>query len=51
MLAAARGGSDHPDNLRPLCRACNRSMRDEHLYHFRQRVGFSTAGDMMDVDP
>ena len=45
VVAAARGGSDHPDNLRPLCRACNRSMRDEHLYEFRRRVGFADGSN------
>ena len=49
MVAASRGGSDFPENLRPLCRACNRSMRDEHLYEFRRRVGFDVSADPMDV--
>ena len=50
VVAAARGGSDHPDNLRPLCRACNRSMRDEHLYEFRRRVGFADGNGQADMD-
>ena len=55
VVAVARGGSDHPNNLRPLCRACNRSMRDEHLYEFQRRVGFADGknsgedSDPMDV--
>lgn len=51
VVAASRGGSDFPDNLRPLCRACNRSMRDEHMYEFQARVGFFARPqpDMMDL--
>jgi 5-methylcytosine-specific restriction endonuclease McrA len=26
VVAAARGGSTRVDNMRPVCRACNRSM-------------------------
>ena len=57
VVAASRGGSDAPDNLRPLCRACNRSMRDRNLYEFRSTVlgrpkdgGEGRRGDPMDVD-
>lgn len=25
------GGADTPDNLRPICRYCNRSMKDKHF--------------------
>lgn len=49
VVAASRGGSNAPSNLRPLCRACNRSMRDENMYEFKQRVGFAEGGDPMDV--
>lgn len=34
VLAAAKGGSDAIDNLRPLCSVCNRSQGDDHMDDF-----------------
>ena len=37
ILAAASGGSDRPDNLRPICRTCNSSMGTMHMDEFKSR--------------
>ena len=34
VLAAAKGGSDAVDNLRPLCSICNKSQGDDHMDDF-----------------
>jgi 5-methylcytosine-specific restriction endonuclease McrA len=44
ILAAAKGGSDAIDNLRPLCRNCNLSMRDDHMDDF-MRIYFPNSVD------
>ena len=35
VIAHARGGSDSPGNMRPLCRACNRSMGKRDMDEFK----------------
>jgi hypothetical protein len=40
VTSVARGGLDIPGNMRPLCRACNRSMREEDMFEFQERCGF-----------
>lgn len=37
VLAAASGGKDTADNLRPVCRTCNRSMGTMHMDEFKKR--------------
>lgn len=41
VLAEANGGSMTVDNLRPICAACNLSMKTENLDDFKKRCGFS----------
>jgi len=43
VVAAAKGGSDAVDNLRPLCSICNRSQGDDHMDDFIA-VYFPTSG-------
>lgn len=38
VVAVAHGGSDGLDNLRPLCRACNRSMGTKTLDEFKDEL-------------
>ena len=40
VLAEANGGSMTVDNLRPICAACNLSMKTENLDEFKKRCGF-----------
>jgi len=40
VLAVAHGGTNMFDNLRIVCIPCNRSMKDEHMFAFMERVGF-----------
>lgn len=37
VIASALGGPDTVENLRPVCRLCNRSMGTENLHEFRAR--------------
>jgi hypothetical protein len=37
IVAAASGGKDTPDNLRPLCRTCNTSMGTQNMDEFKAR--------------
>jgi 5-methylcytosine-specific restriction endonuclease McrA len=37
VVAASLGGPDTVENLRPVCRLCNRSMGTENLHEFRAR--------------
>jgi hypothetical protein len=37
VLAAASGGKDTVDNLRPVCRTCNREMGTMHMDEFKSR--------------
>lgn len=46
VVAASRGGGCSVDNLRVLCRACNRSMGSRNLLDFRAEH----FGSAMDVD-
>lgn len=43
VLAVARGGTDAIDNLRPLCKTCNRSMGTEDMPAFMERTGLNRA--------
>jgi hypothetical protein len=48
VLAAASGGKDTPDNLRPVCRTCNRSMGTMHMDEFKSRYypeGAASGGE------
>jgi len=36
VISARDGGSDTPDNLRPICRSCNRSMGTQNLKDFKR---------------
>lgn len=44
VVAAARGGTDALDNLRPLCATCNRSMGAEDMDAFMKRTGLGRVG-------
>jgi 5-methylcytosine-specific restriction endonuclease McrA len=35
VVAHARGGTDHVDNLRPICAQCNMSMGTQNLNEYR----------------
>lgn len=35
VIPASKGGSDTPDNLRPICFGCNRSMGDQDLNEYK----------------
>jgi len=35
--AVAKGGSDHPDNLRPICRGCNLAMGTMSIEAFKRK--------------
>lgn len=37
IIPASKGGSDNINNLRPICKSCNRSMRDMNLNEFKKR--------------
>ena len=37
VVALAKGGSNHVDNLRPICETCNKTMGVENLYDFKER--------------
>ena len=37
IVSAANGGDDNIENLRPLCRSCNRSMGAENLNKFKKK--------------
>jgi hypothetical protein len=41
VMAEANGGSMTVDNLRPICAACNLSMKTENLEDFKKRCGFN----------
>jgi len=43
VLAEANGGSMTVDNLRPICAACNLSMKTENLDEFKKRCGFNAT--------
>lgn len=43
VVAEANGGSITVDNLRPICAACNLSMKTENLDEFKKRCGFNNA--------
>lgn len=52
IVAAARGGTDALENLRPLCATCNRSMGAEDMDAFMQRTGLARIGrDVVAFDP
>lgn len=36
VIPASKGGNNGVDNLRPLCRNCNRSMGDDHMDKFME---------------
>ena len=40
VIAEANGGSTTVDNLRPICSACNLSMRTENMNTFKNKCGF-----------
>jgi 5-methylcytosine-specific restriction endonuclease McrA len=47
VIAQARGGEDTPANMRPLCRACNRSMSTRDMDEFRKtHFGLRTEDDV-----
>jgi HNH endonuclease len=41
VVAEANGGTIHIDNLRPICSACNNSMRTRNMDEFIAHQGFS----------
>lgn len=43
VIAEANGGSMTVENLRPICAACNLSMKTENLDDFKMRCGFNTT--------
>jgi hypothetical protein len=43
VIAEANGGSITVDNLRPICAACNLSMKTENLDEFKKRCGFNAT--------
>ena len=43
VIAEANGGSMTVDNLRPICAACNLSMKTENLDEFKKRCGFNAT--------
>lgn len=42
IVAAARGGKNVPDNLRPVCSTCNKSMGTQNMDEFK-RIYFSKS--------
>lgn len=43
VIAEANGGCMTVDNLRPICAACNLSMKTENLDEFKKRCGFNAT--------
>jgi hypothetical protein len=43
VIAEANGGKLSIENLKPICSACNLSMRTENMDEFRNRCGFTSA--------
>ena len=41
VVAAAHGGATSVDNLRAVCRTCNRSMGTQHMDAFKVQLGFA----------
>lgn len=44
VVAAARGGKNVPENLRPVCSTCNKSMGTQNMEEFK-KVYFSSRHD------
>lgn len=44
VVAHARGGTTHIDNLRPICSLCNSSMGTRDMFAFMAKVGFALPG-------
>jgi Protein of unknown function DUF262/HNH endonuclease len=44
VLAAAAGGKETLDNLRPICRSCNREMGTQHMDEFKERYYSDGSG-------
>jgi hypothetical protein len=40
------GGSNDPENKRPVCATCNLAMRDNHMYDYMVAQGFSIPEDL-----
>jgi hypothetical protein len=40
VLARKNGGSDHIENLRPICSKCNKSMGTNHMVIFKYQYGY-----------
>lgn len=49
IVAAAEGGTSTADNMRPVCRGCNRSMGKVSMHEFK-RKHFANAGMDMETD-
>lgn len=50
IVSQKKGGSDHVDNLRPLCGDCNREMFDEYMLDYMNRKGFVISDDLKEAD-
>lgn len=40
VISVANGGSNHRDNLRPICGACNKAMSTTHMFEWMTNHGF-----------
>lgn len=50
VIAAAHGGECTVDNMRPVCRGCNRSMGKSNMHEFKRKHFQDDATDAMDMD-
>jgi len=45
IISVKYGGTDHVDNLRPICRNCNSSMGTQNMIEFMNKCGFVRCND------